>query len=176
MQVNARAARGLVVRRAQIDDAVQVADVLLASRRAFLPYAVSPHSEAEIRAWVRDFVFANEEVFAALMDGLVVGMMSIRRSAIDDPTFDGLNQMYVHPAHVNQGIGSALLAMALKNVRDALRLFTFQQNTAARRFYERHGFKAIAFSDGRDNEERCPDVLYEFNARCLRIELSKAPT
>jgi hypothetical protein len=28
-------------------------------------------------------------------------------------------------------------------------------------FYERHGFRAIAFSDGSANEERCPDVLYE---------------
>jgi GNAT superfamily N-acetyltransferase len=164
MNVDANAARGLVVRRAQIDDAPQVADVLLASRRAFLAYAASAHSEAEIRTWVRDVVFVNEEVFAALIDDVVVGMMSIQRSATHEPAVDWLNQMYLHPAHVNQGTGSALLAVALKTVRYPLRLFTFQQNTGARRFYERHGFKAIAVSDGRDNEERCPDVLYEFTA------------
>jgi hypothetical protein len=31
----------------------------------------------------------------------------------------------------------------------------------ARRFYERHVFKAVQFSDGQSNEEKCPDVLYE---------------
>ena len=41
-----------------------------------------------------------------------------------------------------------------------MRLYAFQQNEAARRFYERHGFVAIAFGDGSTNEERCPDVLY----------------
>ncbi len=41
-----------------------------------------------------------------------------------------------------------------------IRLYCFHANTGARAFYERHGFKAVAFSDGSTNEERCPDVLY----------------
>jgi hypothetical protein len=36
------------------------------------------------------------------------------------------------------------------------------EDAAARRFYERHGYIAVAFSDGSGNEERCPDVLYEW--------------
>ena len=28
--------------------------------------------------------------------------------------------------------------------------------------YERHGFRAIHFTDGRDNEERTPDVRYRW--------------
>jgi hypothetical protein len=28
------------------------------------------------------------------------------------------------------------------------------------RFYERHGFVAARRTDGRDNEERAPDILY----------------
>jgi GNAT superfamily N-acetyltransferase len=164
MSLDSRAVAGLAVRRAQINDAPRVADVLLASRRAFLPYAISPHSEPETRGWVRDVLFATEEVFVAQIDGGVVGMMSIQRSATDDPAVDWLNQMYMHPEYVNQGVGAALLEVALKPVRHSLRLFSFQQNTGARRFYERHGFKAIAFSDGQSNEERCPDVLYEFTA------------
>jgi ribosomal protein S18 acetylase RimI-like enzyme len=42
-----------------------------------------------------------------------------------------------------------------------VRLYTFQANHHARTFYERHGFQAVAFSEGLDNEEKCPDVLYE---------------
>lgn len=38
------------------------------------------------------------------------------------------------------------------------------QNTAARRFYERHGFVPLAYTDGADNEENRPDVLYEWPA------------
>lgn len=45
-----------------------------------------------------------------------------------------------------------------------LRLYTFQANHGAMRFYERHDFLAIAFTDGQANEERCPDVLYEHRA------------
>jgi len=32
----------------------------------------------------------------------------------------------------------------------------------ARRFYERHGFRAIHLTDGRDNEEKMPDVRYRW--------------
>jgi GNAT superfamily N-acetyltransferase len=145
-------------------EAMQVADVMLASRRAFLPYAVSPHTDSETRTWVRDVLFDSEEVFVALADGGVVGMMSIQRSGADEPAVDWLNQMYVLPEYVGCTVGSALLEVALKSMRHSLRLFTFQQNEGARRFYERHGFKAIAYSDGRDNEEQCPDVLYELTA------------
>jgi hypothetical protein len=39
-------------------------------------------------------------------------------------------------------------------------LWTFQTNTGARRFYERHGFVAVDETDGSANEERAPDVRY----------------
>ena len=69
------------------------------------------------------------------------------------------------PNHVGNGIGTLLLAHALKTLPSPVRLHTFQANHGARRFYERHGFTAIAFTDGQGNEERCPDVLYELASR-----------
>jgi hypothetical protein len=33
---------------------------------------------------------------------------------------------------------------------------------AARRFYERHGLRAVRFTDGTGNEEKTPDALYEW--------------
>lgn len=65
---------------------------------------------------------------------------------------------------VGQKIGSALLAHAIQTLAKPIRLYTFQQNTGARRFYERHGFHAIQFTEGEGNEEKCPDVLYELCA------------
>ena len=63
-----------------------------------------------------------------------------------------------------RGIGSRLLGHAHGGLLRSIRLWTFQANAGARRFYERHGYRAIAFTDGRENEERCPDVLYELAA------------
>jgi hypothetical protein len=41
-----------------------------------------------------------------------------------------------------------------------VKLHCFQANTGARRFYERHGFRAEVFGDGSGNEEGLPDILY----------------
>jgi ribosomal protein S18 acetylase RimI-like enzyme len=66
------------------------------------------------------------------------------------------------PGHTGQGVGAQLLQAAHGRLMPPIRLYTFQANTGARRFYERHGYKAIALTDGSGNEERCPDVLYEW--------------
>ncbi|CAN7734640.1 hypothetical protein [Mesorhizobium caraganae] len=41
-----------------------------------------------------------------------------------------------------------------------VKLHCFQSNTGARRFHERHGFRAEAFGDGTTNEEGLPDIFY----------------
>ena len=43
-----------------------------------------------------------------------------------------------------------------------MQLWTFQQNARARRFYEERGFRAVEFTDGEGNEEKTPDVRYEW--------------
>jgi ribosomal protein S18 acetylase RimI-like enzyme len=59
-------------------------------------------------------------------------------------------------------MGSLLLEQAKQMLGNPIRLYTFQANVAARRFYQRHGFREIEFSDGSANEERIPDVLLEW--------------
>jgi putative acetyltransferase len=49
-----------------------------------------------------------------------------------------------------------------------LRLWTFQRNAGARRFYERNGFAAVELTDGLGNEEREPDVRYERSILVMR--------
>ena len=44
-----------------------------------------------------------------------------------------------------------------------LRLWTFESNLGAQRFYERHGFRPIERTAG-DNEEGAPDILYVWGA------------
>ncbi|MCG6558862.1 GNAT family N-acetyltransferase [Ruegeria sp. 1NDH52C] len=69
--------------------------------------------------------------------------------------------LYLAKAAQGQGLGAALLGNAMER-SDRLELWTFQQNTRAQRFYARHGFVEAARTDGAGNEERLPDIRYEW--------------
>ena len=70
--------------------------------------------------------------------------------------------MYCRPFQA-KGLGGQLLNMA-KGRYPELRLWTFQRNEPARKFYEKRGFALIEMTDGSGNEEREADVLYEWRA------------
>lgn len=148
------------LRAATAEDAPRIASLLIDTRSAFMPYAPSAHADDEIREWVASNLVPSGRVTVAEIHGRVVAAMATERSA----TFSWITQMAVDPAFVGRGIGSLLLAEATRTLAPPIRLYTFQANTGARRFYERHGFRQIGLTDGQANEERCPDVLYEFNA------------
>lgn len=72
-----------------------------------------------------------------------------------------IDQLYVDPASTRRGIGGALLDRAMRQRPTGLKLWTFQSNLDARRFYEAHGFVAVAMTPAA-NEEQAPDVCYEW--------------
>lgn len=141
-------------------DATRVASLLIEARRAFMPYAPSAHSESEVREWVARVLVPSGGVTVAERHGQIVGVMA---TACTEQV-SWITQMAVDPSLVNQGTGGLLLAHALSTLTLPVRLYTFQANVGARRFYERHGFVPIQFTDGQANEEHCPDVLYELQA------------
>jgi GNAT superfamily N-acetyltransferase len=145
------------LRAAKVTEARRVAEVLAASRREFLPFAPMVHSVEEVEQWVRNDLISVGAVTVALMGNEIVGVLAL--STESETTW--VDQLYIHPLHVGQGIGSALLSLAVAAAPASVRLCTFQQNNRARNFYERHGFVAVEFSDGSTNEEKCPDVTYE---------------
>lgn len=145
------------LRLAEPTDAAAIADLYLITRKQLLPYAPLAHTDDEVRGWVADHLLTQARVTVAEVNGALAGFSAIT----DDSTYGWIDQLYLLPTAVDQGIGTALLTEALRHVRFPVRLYTFQANTAARRFYERHGFVAIAFGDGTGNEEGVPDVLYE---------------
>ncbi|MCG8346617.1 MAG: GNAT family N-acetyltransferase [Chloroflexales bacterium] len=147
----------VLIRIATPADAPEVSRVYLASRHRFLPYAPLAHSDDEVRQWIATAVIPSGGVRVAVVAGKIVGMMALS----DDGALRWIDHLYLHPSAVNQGLGAALLQIALRELPPPIRLYTFQANAAARRFYERHGFQAIAFGDGSGNEEHAPDVLYE---------------
>lgn len=142
------------LRRATPEDATVIAAIHLAARRAAMPYLPHVHTDAETRMWVAQVMLPQQEVWVAVVQGEVAGFAAL---------YDGwLEHLYVHPAHQSAGLGSALLDVARQRFPDGLRLYAFQRNERARRFYEQRGFVAEAFSDGADNEEGEPDVRYRW--------------
>src|SRR5262245_49924447 len=140
------------VRLCTQNDAADVADVFLLSRARCLPYLPKVHADEDVRAWFADVLCRRPEVWVAEMNGRVVGFASLRE--------DHLDHLYVRPDHLGMGIGTALLQVAMSHRPGGLRLWVFQQNTPARQFYERRGFRLLRETDGGANEERTPDAEY----------------
>ena len=139
------------MRPARPDDAVAVGDIWLASFKA--TYAFPPaHSDDEVRAWVEDVLLPETEVWIAEDMIVPIGFLALGDRSIE--------QLYVLPAWTGHGVGSRLMKLAQARRPTGLELWTFQVNQAARRFYERHGFRAVELTDGGGNEERQPDVRY----------------
>ncbi|HEX4183028.1 MAG TPA: GNAT family N-acetyltransferase [Caulobacteraceae bacterium] len=121
--------------------------------RTSLPFLPDLHTADEDLLFFRDHVFPTNDVWVVDEGGALIAYTA---------RGDGwLNQLYVHPDHQGRGLGDALLAEAMQGV-DHLQLWAFQQNTRARRFYEKRGFKLVKLTDGSGNEERTPDALYEW--------------
>jgi GNAT superfamily N-acetyltransferase len=140
------------LRPAGVDDAGAIADVHLGSFKATYDFSLA-HGDEEVRGWIRDVLLLTQEVWvAAAFDGAVVAMMALAS--------DMVSQLYVAPGWTGRGIGSRLLALAKARRPDGLDLYTFQVNTGARRFYERHGFVEIERGDASGNEEGQPDLRY----------------
>jgi GNAT superfamily N-acetyltransferase len=143
------------LRRALPSDAAAIAALHLAARREAMPYLPALHGDEEVRAWTRDTLLPRAEVWVAEIADRPVGYLAL----VDDI----LDHLYVGPGHQGQGIGSMLLAKA-KALRPAgLRLYAFQRNRRARAFYEARGFSPVRLSDGAGNEEKEPDILYEWH-------------
>jgi GNAT superfamily N-acetyltransferase len=154
----------LVIRRPNPERFAQDADTVTAlfleARRAALPRVKVVRSEQETYAWMREVVFPRRSIRIAELDGDIVGF------AARDGAW--LEHLYVKVGYTGRTIGSQLLAVVINEARPltpVLRLHTFQCNEGARRFYERHGFVAVAFGDGTNNEEGEPDVRYERQLR-----------
>lgn len=130
-----------------------------------MPFAPSAHPDAEVRQWTRDVLLPTHQVTMATEGDRAVGVLACSRRG----EHSWIDQLALDPTVVGRGIGSRLLAHALETMPLPVRLYTFQANMPARRFYERHGFLAIEFTDGRSNEEGVPDVLYELNRSPERV-------
>jgi putative acetyltransferase len=139
------------LRQATRDDAPAIAALFTRVRREALPYLPVLHTPEGDAEYFGGHVFDTCAVAVAVAEtDRIQGFIAWRPGWVD--------HLYVDTAHTGRGIGSALLELAMAD-QPALDLWAFQKNAAAIAFYKRHGFRAIRETDGRDNEEKEPDVL-----------------
>ena len=129
---------------------------LRARKAAKATIPMTAHTDDEVRRWIAERVVAHTELWVAEDDGgALVGLL-----VLDE---DWLEQLYVEPTLTGRGIGSELIGLAKRARPEGLRLWTFESNLGAQRFYERHGFRPMERTAG-DNEEGAPDILYVWDA------------
>jgi GNAT superfamily N-acetyltransferase len=143
------------IRRAVSAESDRVADLIFRVREQSIG-DIPPglHPMHDMRTWMSRIVFATDEVWVAVGEGHPVGVLILSRP-------DWIEHLYIDAAHTGRGLGSRLVDLAKAELGGRVQLWTFQSNTGARRFYERHGFVAVETTDG-NNEEGEPDVRYVY--------------
>jgi len=150
----------IVLRKAIQSDAPAITKVYLTSRKELLAFAPLVHSDESVHQWIRDILIPADQVTVAEENGTIIGMMVLSKQN----NIGWIEQLYLLPTATGKGIGSLFVAAAKATLGSPIRLHTFQENINAKHFYERHGFRLIALSDGSTNEEHCPDALYEWRS------------
>ncbi|MEM9685212.1 MAG: GNAT family N-acetyltransferase [Pseudomonadota bacterium] len=146
----------VTIREARSGDADAIARVFSASRR-LLTFLPDLHTVEEDRRFIAGTILRDCAVTVGVADGEIVSFLARQNEEI--------RLLHTCPEFIGNGAGSRLIDGAKSAPVAALELWCFQANMAARRFYERHGFEPIAFTDGKDNEEQTPDVRYRWERR-----------
>lgn len=141
----------MILRRAGQGDAAAMAVIHRQAMRVSLSFLPELHTPEEDLWFMGERLLKEFEVWVSEVDHQTVAYVAFSR--------DWVQHLYVHPDHQGRGIGPALLEIALADGHDK-RLWTFQQNQRARKFYEARGFRIETLTDGEGNEEKTPDVLY----------------
>lgn len=142
----------MIIRPAILDDMADAAMVHIIARRVNLSYLPQLHSRDETMGYFLTEVFPRSRVWVAQTeDGMITGFIAATPGWVD--------HLYILPDFQGSGIGSQLLDLAREGEQE-MQLWTFQRNARARRFYENRGFRVVRETDGADNEEKEPDVLY----------------
>jgi ribosomal protein S18 acetylase RimI-like enzyme len=81
----------------------------------------------------------------------VVGFLALEKHIIQG--------LYIKKDFQGFGFGQAAIKFAQKQFKE-LRLWVFQSNIGAQKFYQRLGFQIVEKSDGEDNDYRLPDIFY----------------
>jgi ribosomal protein S18 acetylase RimI-like enzyme len=103
--------------------------------------------------YFREVIRPGADLWVAEEGQRILGYLALKGSYLD--------RLYVRPEAQRKGVGLALLQKAWELSPAGLELHTHQENTKARRFYEKYGFKAVRFGIS-PPPESAPDVEYHW--------------
>lgn len=118
------------------------------------PWMPRVHNPADVVRHYRETVFPYEQTLVARQGEILLGFCTLSGE-------NYISALYIAPAGRGRGIGKRLVDRARSLAPEGLRLWTFQANDGARRFYAREGFREVRRTEG-DNEEKLPDILLEW--------------
>ena len=145
----------LDVRPMRDDEVDEVVRVWHESKKVAYPYLPTQQGltlEDDDRIF-RRYILPRDAFWVAHDGAGIAGFLGMQGDYID--------RLYVLPDRQGQGVGSALMAKAKELSPAGLRLHTHQQNTQARAFYKRRGFRAVKFGIS-PPPENAPDVEYHW--------------
>jgi GNAT superfamily N-acetyltransferase len=146
-----RTAPGPVVRPATPEDAGALAELFWQVRAESVPsIPMIVHPRESVLPFVETVLLREFEVWVAQDGDALVGFLALMPP-------DQLGHLYLTAGSTGRGLGTQLLGLAKTRFPDGLQLWAFQSNEGALRFYERHGFTPVEWTEG-DNEEHAPDV------------------
>lgn len=125
---------------------------ILAATNEQMPWLPRVHSSAEEIKYAGDMIDAGW-VRVAHVDEAIVGFIARDGNMV--------HALYVLPDIQKQGVGTALLQDA-KDHCEELRLWSYQANLAATRFYASRGFAEVERTDGSTNDANLPDIQFEW--------------
>lgn len=156
----------MTIRQATEQDVSRIAEILVFNNRlnfrpifrddrySFGELQVVPLAESYLRdRGLRDRTFLYDD------DGIVKGLIQLRDEEIQ--------KLYVDPFFQDQGIGAALIQYAIR-VQDVQFLWALEKNTAAIRFYQRHGFH---LTQDHTLEEGTTEYLVRLDRRAQREDV-----
>ena len=131
------------------EDAVEISQILedwAASNRE-IPLVHNVEERADYGRWLLE----HTRVTMIHNSSGVVGFLALEKHIIQ--------ALYIKKDFQGFGFGQAAIKFAQKQFEE-LRLWVFQSNIGAQKFYQRLGFQIVEKSDGEDNDYRLPDIFY----------------
>ena len=131
------------------EDAAEISQILedwAASNRE-IPLVHNVEERADYGCWLLE----HTSVTMIHNSSGVVGFLVFEKHIIQG--------LYIKKDFQGFGFGQAAIKFAQKQFKE-LRLWVFQSNIGAQKFYQRLGFQIVEKSDGEDNDYRLPDIFY----------------
>ena len=141
------------------DDDVGALGVLFGAARASMQLFEEPYTTGEHIGYIAG-LSVGCTITVAEKDKTSVGFLSYARRP--DSSMGLISHLFVHPDYQGQGIGKRLLDDAIHRFSPPFYLWCFEANTRARALYEARGFIITERTDGAHNDEKLPDIRYEW--------------